>query len=75
MSGYYLSLRLDDERLLCVGPLTDRNIILSGQDVEDASGYFLFEKRGRDEVQDVEILAHLTSEEAALRMGRLLNMS
>ena len=75
MSGYYLSVRIDEDHLLCVSPLTDRNIHLSGQDVEDPSGYFLFEKRGNDDDQDVEILAHLVSEEAAFRMGQLLKMS
>lgn len=75
MDEIYLSVRLDEDRVLCVAPLTNRNIELSGQDVEDRSGYFLFEKRGRDETQDVEILAHLISEEAALRMARMLNMA
>jgi hypothetical protein len=71
----YLGVQLDEDRVLCVAPLTNRNIELSGQDIEDKSGYFLFEKRGRDETQDVEILAHLISEEAALRMARMLNMA
>lgn len=74
MEGFYLSVRLDEGRVLCIAPLTDRNIELSGQDLEDASGYFLFEKRGFVEAQDVEILAHLVSEEAALRIGKLLKM-
>jgi hypothetical protein len=74
MNGFYLSRRLDGERVLCVAPLTDRNVALSGQEVEDLSGYFLFEKRGREDTQAVEILAHMVSEEAALRMGELLKL-
>ena len=75
MSEYYLSVRLDANRLLCVAPLTDRNITISGQTIEDPSGYFLFEKRGVDDSPEVEILAHLVSEEAAFRMADLLNMA
>lgn len=74
MESFYLSKKLDDERLLCVAPLSNRNIALSGQEVDDASGYFLFEKRGSEEVYDVIILAHLVSEEAALQMGIMLEL-
>ncbi len=75
MDGFYLSKRLDDERLLCVAPLSNRNVALSGQEVDDPSGYFLFEKCGSDDTYDVTILAHLVSEEAALRMGMMLEMA
>jgi len=75
MDGFYLSRRLDDDRLLCVAPLSNRNIALSGQEVDDPSGYFLFEKCGSDDAYDVTILAHLVSEEAALRMGMMLKMA
>jgi len=75
MDGLYLSVRLDHERLLCVAPLTERNIALSGQEVDDPSGYFLFEKRGREEAYDVTIVAHLVSEEAAWQMGKMLQMA
>jgi hypothetical protein len=74
MEGFYLSRRIDDERVLCVAPLTNRNVALSGQEVEDLSGYFLFEKKGGQEARSVEILAHLVSEEAALRIGELLKL-
>lgn len=75
MNGYYLSKRLDNERLLCVAPLSNRNIALSGQEVDDPSGYFLFEKHGSDDNYGVTILAHLVSEEAALQMGMMLEMA
>lgn len=74
MDEFYLSVQVDEDRTLCVAPLTNKNIALSGQTVEDPSGYFLFEKHGTDETLDVTILAHLVSEEAALWMGRLLKM-
>lgn len=75
MNGYYLTKKLGDKRLLCVAPLSDRNIALSGQEVDDPSGYFLFEKRGSGDAYDVTILAHLVSEEAALQMGAMLQMA
>lgn len=74
MNEFYLSVQLEDDRTLCVAPLTERRLNVSGQEVEDASGYFLFEKRGDDEVGEVEIIARLVSEEAALRLGSLFKM-
>ena len=75
MDGFYLSIRLDEGHTLCIAPLTNRNIALSGQEIEDISGYFLFEKRGPEGTGDVEVIAHLLSEDAALRVGRMFNMS
>jgi hypothetical protein len=44
------------------------------QDVTDPSGYFLFEKHGSGELERIEILAHLLSDEAADRMRAMLNL-
>jgi hypothetical protein len=75
MAEFYFSVNLDNHRTLCVAPLTDRRIAMSGQDVPDVSGYFLFEKRGDGEAVKIEILAHAMSEDAAFRLRDVLNMS
>lgn len=75
MAEFYFSVNLDNDRTLCVAPLTDRKIAMSGQDISDPSGYFLFEQRGSDVFASVEIIAHIASEEAALRMRDILQMS
>jgi hypothetical protein len=47
---------------------------MSGQDVPDSSGYFLFEKTGDGDLAEIEILAHAMSEDAAFRLKEMLNM-
>lgn len=75
MEAYYFSLALGDERTLCLAPLTERRFAMSGQEIVDRSGYFLFEKRGSGESADVEIIAQVLSEEAALRLRDVLGMT
>jgi hypothetical protein len=72
MSDYYFSAKVDDDTTICIAPITDRRIELSGEKVDDKSGYFLFETKGGAEPSEVQILARLTSEEAALRLKRML---
>jgi len=72
MAEYYFSARVDSDTTLCIAPLTDRRIELSGEHIEDTSGYFLYKVKGGCEPGEVEILARLTSEEAAFRLKRML---
>ena len=72
MNGFYLSLKIDECRTLYVAPLSDRRIESSGQELANASGYFLYEKEGE---REIKIIAQFTSEEASLRAGELLNMA
>jgi hypothetical protein len=72
MSNFYFSAKVDDETTLCIAPITERRIELSGEKIEDASGYFLFETKGGAEPSEVQIIARLTSEEAALRLKQML---
>jgi len=58
--------------LFCIAPLTDKRIELSGEEIEDVSGYFLYETKGGSEPGEVRIIARLTSEEAALRLKNML---
>jgi len=73
MDAIYLSGSLDEKASLCIAPLTKRRIQASGTNPNDASGYYLFECNHGDP-DSIEILAKLESEDAALRLGRLLNL-
>lgn len=72
MSEYYFSAQVDSDTTLCIAPLTNKRIELSGQPIEDASGYFLYQTRGGGEPSEVQILARLESEEAALQLKDML---
>lgn len=72
MPEYYFSAQTDSETTLCIAPLTDKRIELSGEEIEDTSGYFLFETKGGAEPGEVRIIARLTSEEAAFRLKDML---
>jgi hypothetical protein len=74
MAEYYFSAQTDSETVLCIAPLTDRRIELSGEEIADPSGYFLYETKGGAEPGEVRILARLTSEEAALRLKAMLEL-
>lgn len=75
MDDLYFSVSLEDDRVLCLAPLTDRRLEMAGQEIEDTSGYFLYEQRGEGERATVEIIAHVVSAEGALRLRDMFNMS
>lgn len=74
MAEYYFSARMDNGATLCLAPLTDRRIELSGEDVADPSGYFLYATQGSDFRTEVQILARVTSEEAAWKLKEILSL-
>lgn len=74
MSEYYFSAKIDSETTICIAPLTNRRIELSGQQITDSSGYFLYKTRGGGEPSEVEILARIESEEAALKLKDMLSL-
>lgn len=74
MADYYFSALLDNGATLCLAPLTERRLELSGEEVSDTSGYFLYQMQGSDAAQDVQILAHVPSEEAAWRLKAMLKL-
>lgn len=74
MSDCYFSAEIGNQKTLYLAPLSDRRINMSGQSIADQSGYFLFEQRGTGDAAEVEILAHLLSEEAAFRLKDLLGL-
>ncbi|HRK64275.1 MAG TPA: hypothetical protein PLN53_07745 [Terricaulis sp.] len=71
---YYFAKALDNDRTLFIAPLTDRVIARSGQDLEDASGYFLYSSLSSDGFTGVEIIARVASEEAAFALKEMLGM-
>jgi hypothetical protein len=75
MAEFYFSVSIDNNRTLHLAPLTDRLIAQSGQEVPDAGGYFLFERRQSEGPQHVEIIAQALSEEAAFRLRDILAMT
>ncbi len=75
MPEYYFSSNLDGGRTLHIAPLTERRIAMSGQEIIDRSGYFLFESRGPGDNAEIEILAQAFSADAALKLRDMLKMS
>jgi hypothetical protein len=75
MADFYFSVNIDNDRTLCVSALTDRKLAMSGQDIPDPSGYFLYETRGSDERGAVEIIAQIVSEEAVFRLRDMFKMA
>ena len=73
MDALYLSTEGNDSTRLCIAPLTKQLALASGEDVGSCAGYFLYEGRG-DDPEDIEILARVASEDAAVRLAKLLNL-
>jgi hypothetical protein len=74
MSEYYFSAQIDRDTTLCIAPLTEKRIELSGEHVEDPSGYFLYMTKGGAEPGEVQIIARLASEEAAMQLKAMLQL-
>ena len=75
MDEYFLSVARDDGSLLCIAPLTNRQIAVAEQELEDTSGLFLFEQCGSEGSLKVNVIARVLSEEAALMFRRTFAMS
>lgn len=75
MNEFYFSVNLDNDRMLCLAPLSDRRIAMSGQELEDTSGYFLFEQSHSDEFGGVKILARVLSEDGVMQLREMFSMA
>jgi hypothetical protein len=62
MAKFYFSANIGNDTILCIAPLTDRRQELSGQELEDTSGYFLFEQRLSDGPDSARVLAQILSD-------------
>lgn len=74
MSEYYFTANIDNETTLCLAPMSSARVADSGQEIEDTSGYFLYETRRTNDLSEVTIIARVVSEDAALQLSRMLNM-
>jgi hypothetical protein len=74
MAEHYFSTNIGNEITLCIAPLTNRRLAMSGQDIPDPSGYFLYETNKSENPNEVRVIAQIFSEEAAFQLSRILNM-
>ena len=75
MLNLYFSSKRDDGTRLYLAPLSSRRQAACVEKVEDPSGYFLFEERGSGALPEIEILARVDNDDAALRLSRLFQMT
>lgn len=75
MDDLYFSVSLADNHTLCLAPLTDRRLAMSGQEIDDTSGYFLYSQRGTGETALVEVIAKVLTPDAAMVLRDMFKMS
>jgi hypothetical protein len=71
VASLYLSAVGECGKTLALKPLTNRAAQFIDPPPEDMSGYFLVEEDG----QQTAVLARVDTEDAALRLGRLLGLA
>lgn len=69
----YYSRTIDNDMSLRISPLTNVQARTAGPEFEETGGYFLYQARNSDP-HNVEVLAHVCSDEAAFRLSRLLGL-
>ena len=74
MADFYFSAEIDSETTICISPLTNRTIELSGQEFDDCSGYFLYTTQSGP-YPKVNILARVQSEEAIWHLRGMLSLN
>ena len=74
MEGFYFTVKLDDERTLYLAPLTNRHLA-AAEPLDNIDGYFLFEQRGAGDFADIRIIAHVPTDDGALRLRHMLGMT
>lgn len=74
MDQYYFSTNIDNATSLCISPLSDNGAAAAGLDPNQAAGYFLYERTQTGMASEISVIAQLHSEEAALRLSRMLNL-
>lgn len=75
MPEYYLSKPIANCTSLCISPLTDEQIEASLPLTKaNQYAYYLYERDHAQRSAEISILARLVSEEAAVRLGQLLEM-
>ena len=75
MANYYFSAPVQNNQALFISALSDFEIEMSGEIIEDASGYFLYQRSYDSPDRPITVLARLHSEEAAFTMSQMLNLA
>lgn len=74
MSELYFDIKIAGNRQLCIAPLTDSQLAAAEIPEEESHGYFLFERVLNGNREELEVLAHVASRDAADRLRLLLQM-
>ncbi len=73
MEEFYFSTSVSNDITLCISPLTDERAAAAGI-LDDAIGYFLYERRMSGSEHDIAVIARIQSEDAAFRLSQILGM-
>lgn len=71
----YFSTQRDDGTKIYLCPLSSRRQASLAVPIEDASGYFLFEERVNGSFVEIEILARVDTDDAAMKLSRIFGMN
>jgi hypothetical protein len=75
MDGLYFTKELGGNRKLCIAPLSNRRLANADCEIDDVSGYFLYEQEGSGEFAPIKLIAQLLSDDAALDLRDLFGMT
>jgi len=76
MEDLYLSMRLDNNRIICVSPISARTYRESGgQGLGGDFGYFIYEMDAEHPESGIELIAKVVSEEAAVRIFEMISQA
>lgn len=75
MEPYFLSANQEDGSVLCLAPLTSRQIAIADIDIEDRAGVFLYQQFGSEDETRIKIIARVLSEDAALMLQSAFRLS
>jgi len=74
MEDLYLSVRLDDHRIICVSPISAKTYReAGGQGLGGDFGYFVYEMNADQPELGIEVIAKAASAEAATRLFEMIS--
>lgn len=75
MADIYLTGKPTDGKRLMIAPISSKKLARCPEPPTDTTGYFLTEEVISDPMGAVTILARITDDEAALKIGRMFGMA
>ena len=72
MEEYYCDIPLTNAKVLCIGPITNREAVGVDSNFCDGFGTYLYLADASDTRREVEVIARVVSEEAAERLRAAL---